>query len=85
LNISAKLCAVTFDGDRTEGFGAGRDEGRRDSMISARHTAVLAAALGLTIVSVTAMAQQPRRVNDQQVQAALNLIAARSTPIGGVR
>jgi len=54
-------------------------------MISARHTAVLAAALGLTIVSVTAVAQQPRRVNDQQVQAVLNLIAARSTPIGGVR
>ena len=43
-------------------------------MISVRHTVVLAAALALTIVSVTAVAQQQRRVSDQQVQDVLNRI-----------
>ena len=48
-------------------------------MISVRHTVVLAATLAVTIVSVTAVAQQQSyRVNDQQVQDVLNLIDART-------
>jgi hypothetical protein len=48
-------------------------------MISRRHTVVLAAAFALTMVSTTAVAQQQSyRVNDQQVQDALNLIDART-------
>jgi hypothetical protein len=48
-------------------------------MISVRHTVVLAATVAVTIVSVTAAAQQQAyRVNDQQVQDVLNLIDART-------
>jgi hypothetical protein len=65
-------------------------------MISVRHTVVLAAALALPIISVTAVAQQPPyRVSGQQVQDGLNRIdartgavsgaAVRATGIGGVR
>jgi hypothetical protein len=48
-------------------------------MISARYTVVLAAALTLTIIDVTAFAeQQPSRGRDQQVQDVLNRVDART-------
>jgi hypothetical protein len=76
LNISANSARLHLLGDRTDDFGDGRDRGRRDSMIR-RQTVVLGAAAVLTIVSATAVAQQQRRVSDQQVQDVLNLIDAR--------